>query len=385
MRNEKFLKTGGKNEKQRNVSILVLFLMLIVSFGFWILISSVLPIMSDFENNLWRPSYLLLQGMSPYNTHVMFEGLHPIWFPVIIALFLPLGALPIQIASNIWFLIGLMTLFTIIVILARRVNVPSIIFALMAVAIGFFPSTLTHFSLGQVSLLVSLLLVILSVYYQKFNPSLIGLLLALSLVKPQLIVIFFPTFITVLWRRDGARKVFKVMFYTLIWFFLLTLPLFILYPNWIPDFVQNLLNNPNWAYPTPYSFLRASLSSNLIIFGLAGVYLLFGIGLAIKLSYRLGRLEALLWSMALTPVFSPMVWSWDFVMMYPLLLYLAFDRKCKVASNIVIIGFGICLTLFVVMKNQGYINDKFAVWVPLFLTATMLISMTYRRKCVPTY
>ncbi len=368
---------------QRQWMKLILLPLLLFGFAllsFWALKSSHIPILSDFENNLWRPVFLLLHGMSPYNTQVQFVGLKPIWFPVIIGLFFPLGALPVQAASNIWFLFLLITLFSIIVISARKAGAPTFLMAVMAIGLGVFPSTATHFRLGQVSLLVSLLLLLLSAHYQKMNPGLIGFLLAISLVKPQLIILFFPVFITVLFRDGGGKKVIKVLSLTLFWFLISTIPLFILSPGWIRDFVQNLLDNPGWAYPTFYTIFRTILPSDTLPTIIAVILLFIGIGITIAISYRLEKNEALLWSMALTPVFSPVVWSWDFVLIYPLLLFLVFNRKNLRTSITVLIGYFICLVLYITMVQLGYADDRYGFWVPIFLNLVMLIGYKFRRK-----
>ena len=368
---------------QRQWMKLILLPLLLFGFAllsFWALKSSHIPILSDFENNLWRPVFLLLHGMSPYNTQVQFNGLKPIWFPVIIGLFFPLGALPVQAASNIWFLFLLITLFSIIVISARKAGAPTFLMAVMAIGLGVFPSTATHFRLGQVSLLVSLLLLLLSAHYQKMNPGLIGFLLAISLVKPQLIILFFPVFITVLFRDGGGKKVIKVLSLTLFWFLISTIPLFILSPGWIRDFVQNLLDNPGWAYPTFYTIFRTILPSDTLPTIIAVILLFIGIGITIAISYRLEKNEALLWSMALTPVFSPVVWSWDFVLIYPLLLFLVFNRKNLRTSITVLIGYFICLVAYITMVQLGYADDRYGFWVPIFLNLVMLIGYKFRRK-----
>ncbi len=372
-------KIVGK-EKRHNWLMLVILLTVIFFLGLWFIFSSILPISSDFENNLWRPSYLLLHKMSPYKTDVMFDGLKPIWFPVIIGLFFPLGAIPLYVASNLWFIFGVLCLFLMVAIAAREFNVKTIFIAIFVIAIILFPSTLAHFKLGQVTLFITMLLLLLIKYRTQLASSIIGLLLALSLIKPQLIVIFLPLYFYCLYRAEGLRKLLWVVFYTAVWVLVFTIPLFVLYPNWIPDFLKNLSNNPFWSYPTPYAYFQDIFSIKVTAMVLAGIYLLGGIGIALVLSHRLNSNEVLLWSLALTPVFSPVIWSWDFVLMYPLMLHLAFNRRIKSTSNIVIIGYGICLTLFILMKNLEYTNDKYAVWVPLFLIGILSISQIIQRK-----
>ncbi len=267
-----------------------------------------------------------------------------------------------------------------IVISARRVSAPLFFVAIMALGLGVFPSTATHFRLGQISMVVCVILFVVSEYHQKIKPGLIGCLLAISLVKPQLIVLFFPVFITVLIRDGGVRKVIKVLSLTLFWFLISIIPLFLLSPGWIRDFVQNLVDNPGWAYPTFYTILRTILPSDTLPMILAIILLFIGIGITIAISYRLEQNEALLWSMAFTPVFSPVVWSWDFVLIYPLLLHLVFDRKYLLTSNIVLIGFVICLVLYITMVQLGYADDRYGFWVPIFLNVLMFIGHKSRRK-----
>lgn len=342
--------------------------------------STVVPVLSDFEINLWRPTHLLLNGLSPYRTELFFDGLRPIWFPQIIGLFLPLGALPVQIASNIWFLINLVALAAMLLIIARKAGVSPLFFAASAIVIALFPSTVTHFRLGQISLLVCTIFTILAFYHDKMKPGLIGFLLAVSLVKPQLTVMFLPVFMVVLWRKNGAIVVIKTILWTVLWFFLLITPLFIFYADWSSDFLINLIENPSWAYPTLYALTREVFTKKLLPIIVSGFYLLFGIGFMVAKAKKMSEKEAMLWSLALTPVFSPVVWSWDFVFMYPLTVYLAYDHKFRVSKNIISIGFVICLVLYITMVQRGYYYDEYSMWVPIVLCLILLLSYRCRKN-----
>lgn len=158
--------------------------------------------------------------------------------------------------------------------------------------------------LGQISVLICLALSILVKYQNLLSPAIIGFLLTISLTKPQLAVIFLPTYLLICFRERGTAYFLKMILYTIVWVVLLCTPLFIFYPNWIPDFLNNLSINNTWFYPTLYSFLLSKFSLNAFTIVLTGIYLLFGIGIAVFLSFRLDRMEALLWSLAITPLFS---------------------------------------------------------------------------------
>lgn len=95
---------------------------------------------------------------------------------------------------------------------------------------------------------------------------------------------------------------------------------------------------------------------------------------------KMSEKEAMLWSLALTPVFSPVVWSWDFVFMYPLTVYLAYDHKFRVSKNIISIGFVICLVLYITMVQRGYYYDEYSMWVPIVLCLILLLSYRCRKN-----
>ena len=85
----------------------------------------------DFRNNLWGPARLLLQGEMPYDPQAL-EGLSAewgvpfhlsIWFPTIVGLGLPLGAVPLPNAANIWLFLSL-TASLVTVGLVHRVSGP---------------------------------------------------------------------------------------------------------------------------------------------------------------------------------------------------------------------------------------------------------------------
>ncbi len=342
--------------------------------------STLFPISVDFRGNLWEPAYLLVHRMNPYYIEGIFDNLNPLWFPMIIGLFFPLGYLPLQWASNIWFAFSCIVLFLIVAIMARQSHKPVGYVMLTIIALALFPSSVGHFKYGQVSFFISLLFLILSLYRKQLSPFFTGLLLSLCFTKPQIAVLFLPAFLVVYFTEQGKERFLRMFLSTILWGVIFFIPLFIAYPNWIPTFISNLQTNPLWAYPSLYYLLVLTLGFDTPVFVLAGLYLLIGIGVAVFLTYKLEKFEALLWSMALTPLFSPVIWSNDFVLMYPLLLLVVFDERSKRGSWVAIVGYIACAILIISMKNSGYIDDHYVVWVPVFLNAILALSYQIRRR-----
>jgi hypothetical protein len=109
----------------------------------------------DFRNNLWGPAYLLTQHKSPYQINELFEIANAVWMPMIIGLFFPLGWLPLQQASNLWFLGNFLCL-PLITWISFDLRKPSVSFlAGSTILYTIFPPLITHFMLGQVSLLIT--------------------------------------------------------------------------------------------------------------------------------------------------------------------------------------------------------------------------------------
>lgn len=353
--------------------ILLLFLILFVT-------STIFPISVDFRGNLWEPAYLLVHRMNPYYIEGIFDNLNPLWFPMVIGLFFPLGYLPLHWASNLWFVFNCLELFLIVAIMARPSHKPVGYVMLAIFVLALFPSSVGHFKFGQVSMFVSLLFVILSQYRNQLSPILTGLFFSLSFIKPQIAALFVPVFLIVYYSEQGKARFLKMVLSALLWGVVLCIPLFVAYPNWFLTFLSNLQTNPLWAYPSLYYLLVLTLGFNTPVFVLSGLYLLIGIGVAILLTHKINKFEALLWSMSLTPLFSPIIWSNDFVLMYPLLLLIVFDRRSKSSSWVAIGGYVVCAILIISIKNSGYIDDHYAVWVPVFLNALLVISYRMRNR-----
>lgn len=350
----------------------------------WFVPSKIIPISWDFRNNLWGPSNLLIQHRSPYNIHAIFDASNAIWMPVVIGLFFPIGYLPLQWASNLWFLLNFLSLCLLVILMLKDIKRSIIWVPLTIFALVLFPSTVSHLVLGQISLMICLALFILIKYQNRLKPLIIGLLLAFSFTKPQLVLLFLPAFLFVYFRSKTVKQFIAVILSSIMWIILLCAPLFIFYPNWIPDFFHNFAINNAWFYPSIYSFLLAGSVSSGIALILAGIYLLIGVGLSIYLTFKLDESESLLWCLAITPIFSPIIWSWDFVLIFPLIIYLAIAKKSKSSSWILFSGLGACFLAFTLMKLFKLVNEQLTFWVPLAMVLTLLISRIFQNPKVQT-
>jgi len=118
----------------------------------WFVISGTSVPGWDFRNNLWAPSYLLLHRQSPYRIEVLFDSGNAVWMPTIIGAFFPLGFLPSQQASNLWFVGNALGVVLLAWISSGFRRPPILVFAIALVAAFLFPPLVSHLRLGQLSI-----------------------------------------------------------------------------------------------------------------------------------------------------------------------------------------------------------------------------------------
>jgi len=107
--------------------------------------------------------------------------------------------------------------------------------------------------------------------------------------------------------------------------------------------------------------------------GAGGVWLTAGIALALYLSRRLQGTAALLWSLALTPLFSPIVWSWDFCLAYPLVLAAVMAARPHWRTWLMVGLLLSCVAGLLALRLAGVYDDQYSIWVvPITLAAVWL-------------
>jgi hypothetical protein len=326
----------------------------------------------DFRNNLWAPSFLLIQGQSPYNLTVLYELGSAVWMPVAIGLFWPIGFLPLQQASNLWWMLSLISLIAVVWLSSGFKRPPKLLFAITLFLAFIFPPTISHFSLGQITIFICLIFLVIAAYEHKFHPLLLAVLIILTLSKPQLAIFFLPGYFFSYLKKKGFSRAMQFMLYLIIALGIATLPLFIFYPQWTTDFLRNLTDNPAWAHPSSLFILR----TNLINVGelLWWMLLIVGSGINLYLWVRLPIREAAVWSLALTTLITPYVWSWDFVLLIPLFTSYLYKKMPGYSTWLLYIAFISCWGVIAYMKLTGQTSDELYWWVPWYLVGFILIT-----------
>lgn len=324
----------------------------------------------DFRMNLWEPASLLVQGRSPYGV----QDLPPdqshiaVWFPQVIGLFFPLGWLPLRPAANLWLLGSLATLLGLIIWCRREESTASPLWA--AVLTALFPPVLFHLIYGQFDLMAVFLLLLCAhlVDRQRYLPA--GLLMALALSKPQLAVLALPGLAVACVRQGRARGIVLFAAGTVLGSALLTAPLWIGYPRWVGDFWRQVQDAPQWFQPSLYTIARLWWGEwSLFIPALISLALL---ALNLWLWWRYPPEEVLPWSLALTTIASPYIWTWNFVLFLPLIFRSTYRERSRPARIVWIAGYLLCWGLVILLRLALGESFQWHFWMPWLLLGLAL-------------
>ncbi len=337
----------------------------------------------DFRNNLWSPTYLLLQGKSPYRIDQLFDA-NSVWLPPVIGVFLPLGAFPLDIAIKTWFIMTL-GVFVGIVVLSMPPQKPSPIFLLWVLLILLlFPPLVSHLLLGQYSLwIVLILLVAARGITRQWAVFLLGICIALASAKPQLLLLAVPTLGVGLLRYQQKNNhgnslwvVIQLLLMTGMWGFIFTLPLWIGYPNWLTDFWWALGRNADWIQPSSLNTFRLLTQSDPLGTLLWALWSLAVLGFVTWLAWHQPFDAAMRWSLALTPLVTPYVWSWDFVLLLPVMLHSLLMCQRWLTRGIWSLGYGIIWWGILQQRlnaSNSSASDEHFWWIPYAVLALVFI------------
>jgi hypothetical protein len=326
----------------------------------------------DFRNNLWGPTYLLTHGQSPYRVDKLFELGNAVWMPMVVGLFFPLGFLTLQQASNLWFMFNLICILLIVWMSSGSRRPPMLLFAVAIFLSLLFPPMISHLWLGQISIFVTLVFMGIAIWNDSMPLPLLGALMAASLPKPQLTIFVLPGFLIYRIKKYGVQKTIQLLASFVGCIVALTLPLFLAYPNWIPDFILELQKNPSWDHPSSLNFLRNAMPG----FGTA-IWIILALTLFIiniRLWMTLSNRHAIYWSLALTLLITPYIWTWDFVMILPLFISSLFEAKTRLSLGILLGGYLVCWGLIANLKIHDQVNDSLFGWVPWLLVVIIIVS-----------
>jgi hypothetical protein len=356
--------------------------LLIGGFGLVLLIGCVILIANwhatswDFRNNLWGPTYLLINGQNPYLLDSLFEVGNPIWMPTIIGALFPLGWLSEPAATALWFLASIGCLIGIYKLSIGSAKVSLGLMTLLLVSGFCFMPTVSHFVLGQFGLFAALLMLIALLCAKRGQWILAGVIVALATAKPQLILLPVLGLAVYAWTHGGWRTLLRFGLSSVIAAVLLTIPLWIASPNWIEGLQIAFSRNLAWAQPSSLVTLRLLLGS-IIGIVLWLVLLAVGIGATVRLWRRIDALTAMCWSLFLTLLVSPYAWSWDFVLVLPLWFHLMATGKSWIARGVLLVGYVITWVGTVMIRlgtNSDEINFWWFpwVWLVIFMIATLI-------------
>lgn len=340
----------------------------------WLIITSRLTTW-DLRNNLWAPAYLLLHRQNPYDLSSLFELGNAVWMPMALGFFFPVGLLTEYQSSMLWLLLNIGLILLMVLMVAGTVRPRIIPFIFCLLAIFLYPPVISHLGAGQFTLLAVLLMLLATRLATRERYGLAAFSLALALTKPQLGILLVPGLLFYTIRHRGVKKCLWFVGLLVFSIILLTLPLFVFYPNWLPGLLAALNRNPTWVHPSLFSLFQLWLGHNGVWLWLLLFIILSIVNL--RIWQKMPPRTAVYWSLALTGISTPYVWSYDFVIQLPLFIHAIFSLEQWRAQ--VILWAGYLLTwgaTYWVATNTDADNYRywFIPWLMLLtiLAATML-------------
>jgi len=314
----------------------------------------------DFYNEIWGPVFLLLHGQNPYDTSPLKADLAPLWLPMAKGLFFPFGWLQPDTAASIWFFLNIIALL-LVTWLALKDETSPWLSGLAGLFVYFFPPVIHHFVLGQFSIfaMLSLLLAVRLAQAKQDWPAAFGL--ALALTKPQLALFAAIGLGAFYFRQNRWRGLLLFYSKTLFVAFLLSLPLFLAFPAWPFTWLANLRANPStWAQPSIFLIASGAWKTWAILFALS-----LGLLLCVRIWRKQAPAAAMEWTLAITTLFAPYIWSWDFVLLLPLWLS-TFARSGTRNKIMLFIVYLLAWGGMFSAQRYGDGNNQFFWWVPLW-------------------
>lgn len=345
--------------------MILLFFVIAIAAIYW----DILPPRKDLYNELWGPAYLLVQGKSPYDTASLNPILPAAWLPMSIGFFAPLGWLSEEVALRFWFLFSLMEM-ALIVLLVRGKNRSIGSLMIVSAFVFGFPSMVHHLILGQFSMTTTLCGVMGVYLILKDKHWLGAFLLALGLSKVHLMTLPMLGLSILYFQRSGAKGMLTFWARVMTACIVLTLPLFIAYPNWIPDAVKSMVSNAPWAFPTLQKYLVFNFgASGMALWIVSTILTIFA---SVFIWFRLTPIPATYWNMGLALLISPYIGSWDFVTLLPLLIYM-FLQIGKWKKTFMLVSYIAAWVLMARIQLLTESHNHFFWWVPLWHLATVAI------------
>jgi len=345
--------------RHKNYQLIVLIAIFLLIFA-WLTLS-VQYCGWDYHNSLWGPVNMLVHGSTPYSLNPPYGPFPAVWMPHTLGALFWFGLFPCTVSSSLWLLLEMFG-FVWMIWLFNDYKSPAIwVFVVCLLALFLFPSLWVHIVLGQFSMLFAILMLV--VVYVPGAKRWIPVLLALGLTKPQLGLLVYPGLVVHTWRHQGFRQAVWLMLSTAICVAVMTIPLFVFYPTWLDGFVLVTIDNfdTHWGLPTLFVQLPMLLGkSGYLIWG---AVFLATMGLSLWIWYSKDKKEAVLLSLALTPLATTYASSWDFMLLLPAFYWLVLNIKVKAARAILLTGAGLVYVFQYIARWKHDIPDGSQWWI----------------------
>ena len=179
--------------------------------------------------------------------------------------------------------------------------------------------------MGQITILITFIWLLIAFFHHRINIYAQFFMIYLVLTKPQLSVLTLPIFLFSIITLKGWKETAALCVKSSVLLLLMITPLFVLYPAWFNDFILALSHNPKWEHPSLLHFLgQLNLAFAWTVTIL--LYLISLIALC-KGMKKLGFKWSIAVSLALTPMVTPYIWSYDFIMVLPLFIHVFISLK----------------------------------------------------------
>ena len=336
----------------------------------------------DFRNNLWAPAHLLMHGESPYNIKPLLDNCRclALWFPQIITVFSPLGLLPLQQASNLWIIINASTVVVLTSFIMRqfkRENLNLLIYGLVLIAVFLFPPSVSHFRLGQADFVLIAAMIISAYMLAKEKVPLTAFGFALVLAKPQIGFLTIPgALLSLIFKKKGQYSL-RLALSTGLLVIALTIPFWLADIHWLNDLIGSLQENRDWLQPALIVQLQVKLGHQGFLLWL--VIAISCLALSTVLWIKLHPSQAVLWSMALTTLAAPYIWSWDFTLLLPLFIDTAV-RLTKASSRLVLLTTWLLVFYFSIVSLKFNPGDDRLWWLPFIMLLGIIVSLALEYK-----
>lgn len=322
------------------------------------------PSLSDFYHRVWLAGRLLLEDGNPYK-NPDFQLQYPLWTSV---LTIPLALLPLHWAYVSWLLLSIVAIVASVEIISTVVKWPTSLGPklLCVVAACVFGPTMSALLAGQLSPLVLLILCLATFAMLTRHDLEAGLVLGLTVVKPQLTFVVTPLF--VLLGYYHRRWAFLIgTFLSVVALLILS---WVVRPGWIEEWLPIVYSltyePPTNPVPSVWGLFRIIGIPNWRLWAVSVTAIVITLVSWIWWLARrnIGQLPLLV-SVALlaTPLVAPKIWRYDLtLLLMPWMYSLAwFSRNLNMPRGLIRL---IQVTLFMWVIALPYLILK-QISIPL--------------------